>query len=141
MTERTMKTPTPESLHLAALAARARQARLRAHAPYSGFRVGAALRGRGKIITGCNVETATYGLTICAERVAAVKAVSEGVRRFDAIAVVTDAARLTAPCGACRQVLWEICGDIWVHLKSTRGASRTLRLSELLPFPFDRRSL
>jgi cytidine deaminase len=133
--------PTADVLGLRALATRARRARLRAHAPFSGFRVGAALRGRGKIFTGGNVETATYGLTICAERSAVVKALSEGVKRFDAIAVVTDSKRLTPPCGACRQVLWELCGDIWVHIASTRGKSQTMRLSELLPLPFDRRNL
>ena len=136
-----MKKPTPEALKLGRLAVVARRARLRAHAPFSGFKVGAALRGRGRVITGCNVETATYGLTLCAERVAAVKAVSEGLHRFDAIAVVTDAKKLTPPCGACRQVLWELCGDIWVHLANTRGQSKTMRLSELLPLPFDRRNL
>ena len=133
--------PDATVLGLRPLAARARRARLRAHAPFSGFRVGAALRGQGKITTGGNVETATYGLTICAERAAVVKALSEGRKRFDAIAVVTDAARLTPPCGACRQVLWELCGDIWVHLANTRGKSQTMRLSELLPLPFDRRNL
>jgi cytidine deaminase len=133
--------PEPEALGLKALAAQARQARRRAHAPFSGFKVGAALRGQNKVTLGCNVEAATYGLTICAERVAAVKAISEGRRSFDAIAVVTDSAKLTPPCGACRQVLWELCGDIWVHIASTRGKSRTMRLSELLPLPFDRRNL
>jgi cytidine deaminase len=136
-----VKPPSPAALGLAALAGRARQARRRAHAPFSGFKVGAALRGEGTIVTGCNVESASYGLTLCAERVAAVKAVSEGLRRFDAIAIVTDKGRLTPPCGACRQFLWELCGDIWVHAANTRGQSRTMRLSELLPMPFDRRSL
>lgn len=116
----------------------ARQARRRAHAPYSGFRVGAALRTRrGEIVTGCNVENASYGLTLCAERVAVFKAVSEGLRRFDAVAVVVDARRLAAPCGPCRQILWEFCGDIWVHLENLKGRARTVRLSELLPMPFD----
>lgn len=133
--------PAREALGLDELAAQARRARRRAHAPFSGFKVGAALRGPRGITTGVNVETATYGLTLCAERVAAVKAVSEGVKKFDAIAVVTDAKRLTPPCGACRQVLWELCGDIWVHIANTRGQSRTTRLSDLLPLPFDRRNL
>jgi cytidine deaminase len=136
-----MKRPTAADLRLRPLAMRARRARLRAHAPFSGFKVGAALRGRGQVFTGCNVESATYGLTICAERVAAVKAISEGVRRFDAIAIVTDSPRLTPPCGACRQVLWELCGDIWIHLQNTEGDSKTMRLADLLPLPFDRRSL
>jgi cytidine deaminase len=133
--------PTPAALQLPTLASRARRARARAHAPFSGFKVGAALRGRGQTVTGCNIESSTYGLTLCAERVAAFKAVSDGIRRFDAIAVVTDSPRLTPPCGACRQVLWELCGDIWVHLANTRGKSQTMRLSELLPLPFDRRNL
>jgi cytidine deaminase len=137
----TRRHPTSAALGLGALAARARRARLRAHAPFSKFRVGAALRGRGRVITGCNVELATYGLTVCAERVAVFKAISDGLTVFDAIAVVTDAKKLTPPCGACRQVLWELCGDIWVHLKSVRGASETVRLSTLLPRPFDRRNL
>ena len=137
-----MKRGVPaDDLGLRALATQARRARRRAHAPFSGFKVGAALRGQNKITLGCNVEAATYGLTICAERVAAVKAISEGRRSFDAIAVVTDSAKLTPPCGACRQVLWELCGDIWIHIANTRGKSRTMRLSELLPFPFDRRNL
>jgi len=117
----------------------ARRARRRAFAPFSRFKVGAALRTRtGEVVTGCNVENASYGLTLCAERVAVFKAVSEGIRRFDAIAVVADSKRLTPPCGPCRQILWEFCGDIWVHMSDLRGRSRTMRLSELLPFPFDR---
>jgi cytidine deaminase len=120
----------------------ARGARRRAHAPYSGYRVGAALRTRrGEIVTGCNVENASYGLTLCAERVAVFKAVSEGLRRFDAVAVVVDAKRLAAPCGPCRQILWEFCGDILVHMENLRGLSRTVRLAELLPMPFDGKNL
>ncbi len=116
----------------------ARRARRRAHAPYSRFGVGAALRTRrGEIVTGCNVENASYGLAICAERVAAFKAVSEGLRRFDALAVVVDAPTFAAPCGACRQVLWELCGDVWVHLATLTGAPLSLRLSDLLPLPFE----
>ena len=129
----------PDLRELVRLARRARRA---AHAPFSGFKVGAALRTRaGEIVTGCNIENATYGLTLCAERVAVFKAVSEGLRRFDAVAVVADAARLAAPCGPCRQILWEVCGDVWVHLENLAGRSRTLRLAELLPLPFDRRNL
>ena len=120
----------------------ARQARRRAVAPFSRFKVGAALRTRdGEIVTGCNIENASYGLTICAERTAVFKAVSEGLRRFDAVVVVADAKQVAAPCGPCRQILWEFCGDIWVHMENLRGDSRTVRLSELLPLPFDRRSL
>ena len=127
---------------LAELSKLARRARRRAHAPFSRFKVGAALRTRtGEMVTGCNVENATYGLTLCAERVAVFKAVSEGCADFDAIAVVADSKRLTPPCGPCRQILWEFCGDIWVHMADLRGRTRTLRLSELLPFPFDRSHL
>jgi cytidine deaminase len=120
----------------------ARTARHRALAPYSGFKVGAALLAEsGEIVTGCNVESATYGLTMCAERVAIFKAISEGLHRFEAVAVVADSSRVSAPCGACRQVLWELGGDLWVRLADLKGKSRTLRLAELLPLPFDRRNL
>lgn len=127
---------------LGSLARLAREARKRAHAPFSRFRVGAALRlTSGEIVTGCNIENASYGLTLCAERVAVFKALSEGLKRFDAIAVVADSPRLTAPCGPCRQILWEFCGDIWVHMENLKGKSSTVRVSELLPLPFDRRNL
>jgi cytidine deaminase len=125
-----------------ALAALATDARLLAHAPFSKFKVGAALLTRsGEIVTGCNIENASYGLTLCAERVAVFKAVSEGLREFEALAVVADAPRLTAPCGPCRQILWEFCGDIAVRLQDLKGRSRTVRVSALLPLPFDRRNL
>jgi len=134
--------PSREALGLGELARLARAARRRAHAPYSGFKVGAALRTRtGEVVTGCNIENATFGLTLCAERVAVFKAISEGLRRFDAIAVVADSKRPTAPCGPCRQILWEMCGDIRVHMVDLRGGAQTRRLSELLPLPFDRRNL
>jgi cytidine deaminase len=120
------------------LIAAARQARENAHAPYSNFRVGAAVRAKsGRIYGGCNVENASYGLGCCAERVAIFKAMSEGERGFDAIAVVTDADTLTPPCGACRQVLWESCGDVAVILADLAGNSERMRLGELLPRPFD----
>jgi cytidine deaminase len=132
----------PTAPDLAALSQLARRARRRAFAPFSRFKVGAALRTRtGEVVTGCNVENASYGPTLCAERVAVFKAVSEGMRRFDAIAVVADSKRLTPPCGPCRQILWEFCGDIWVHMSDLRGRTRTMRLAELLPFPFDRSNL
>jgi cytidine deaminase len=109
-----------------------------AHAPYSNFRVGAALEDdQGRIHTGCNVENATYGLTICAERTAIFKAMSEGARRFRRVAVVADTEVLTPPCGACRQLLWEFCGDIDIVLSNLRGSTRTLRMKDLLPSPFD----
>jgi cytidine deaminase len=127
---------------LADLTRLARRARRRAIAPFSSYKVGAALRTtNGEIVTGCNVENATYGLTLCAERLAVFKALSEGLRRFDAVAVVVDSPLLAAPCGPCRQILWEFCGDIWVHMSDLEGHSKTLRLSELLPLPFDARNL
>lgn len=116
----------------------AKQARENAHAPFSNFRVGAALRAKsGKIFTGCNVENATYGLTVCAERVAVFKAISEGERGFDAVAVVTDTEKLTPPCGACRQILWEFCGDAEIILANLKGGVESYRLSALFPHPFD----
>jgi cytidine deaminase len=120
------------------LIAAARQARENAHAPYSNFRVGAALRAQsGRIYTGCNVENASYGLTCCAERVAIFKAISEGERGFDAIAVVTDTDKLTPPCGACRQLIWEFCGDVPVILANLKGKIEEERSGKLLPRPFD----
>lgn len=114
------------------------QVRARAHAPYSKFHVGAALEdSNGRIHTGCNVENASYGLTNCAERTAVFKAVSEGARGFRRIAVAADTASLTPPCGACRQVLWEICGDVEVVLVNLQGATESMRLKDLLPRPFD----
>ena len=116
----------------------AKQARENAHAPYSNFRVGAALRSTsGRIFAGCNVENATYGLTICAERVAIFKAVSEGERGFSAIAVVTDTEVLTPPCGACRQLIWEFCGDIPVSMANLKGKIEVVQMKELFPKPFD----
>ena len=133
-----MKKRSPSRTTLKEMARLAGEARARAHAPYSKFKVGAALKTRsGEIVTGCNVENASYGLTMCAERVAVFKAVSEGLSGFDAVAVVADARRLTPPCGPCRQILWEFCGDIVVHLVDVKGGTRTLRLRELLPMPFD----
>jgi len=120
------------------LLAAARAARENAHAPYSNFRVGAALRAKsGQIYTGCNVENSTYGLTVCAERVAIFKAISEGERGFDAIAVVTDTEKLTPPCGACRQIIWEFCGDVPVIIGNLKGKSETHKMSSLFPQPFD----
>lgn len=120
------------------LIANAKQARENAHAPFSNFRVGAALRAKsGRVYTGCNVENASYGLTCCAERVAIFKALSEGERGFDAIAVVTDADTLTPPCGACRQIIWEFCGDVPVILANLKGKEERERSGGLLPRPFD----
>ena len=122
--------------------AAAKQARENAHAKFSNFLVGAALRTKsGKIYGGCNVENATYGLTICAERVAIFKAISEGEREFDAIAVATDTGALTPPCGACRQLIWEFCGDVPVILSNLAGKSEVMRMSTLFPKPFDASNL
>ncbi len=113
-------------------------AREHAHAPFSNFKVGAALEDEtGRIFTGCNVENATYGLTVCAERVAVFKAVSGGARKFKRVAVVADTDVLTPPCGACRQILWEFCGDIEVTLANLHDKNETMRLKDLLPRPFD----
>ena len=124
------------------LVAVARRAREHAHARFSNFKVGAALEtAEGAIITGCNVENATYGLTICAERVAMFKALSEGHRAFTRIAVVADTDEPTPPCGACRQILWEFGGDLEVTLANLRETKGTYRLKDLLPLPFDARLL
>ena len=113
-------------------------ARLNAYAKFSNFQVGAAIEDiDGRIHTGCNVENATYGLTLCAERVAVFKAISEGVRKFRRVAVVADTETLTPPCGACRQILWEFCGDIPVVLVNLHGKTETYQLKDLLPKPFD----
>jgi cytidine deaminase len=120
----------------------ARRAREHAVADYSGFRVGAALEtADGTIVTGCNIENATYGLTVCAERVAMFKALSEGHRAFLAVAVVADTEAPSSPCGACRQILWEFAGDIPVTLANLREITGQHQLADLLPYPFDRRQL
>jgi cytidine deaminase len=120
----------------------ARRAREYAVADFSGFKVGAALEtSDGTIVSGCNVENATYGLTVCAERVAMFKALSEGHRRFRRVVVVADTQSPTPPCGACRQILWEFAGDIEVTLANLEAVAGSFRLSELLPHPFDKRLL
>jgi cytidine deaminase len=124
------------------LVAAAADARARAQAAYSHFMVGAALEtADGQVIGGCNIENATYGLTLCAERVALVKALSDGHSIFTRIAVVADTAAPTPPCGPCRQLLWEYCGDIDIILGNLNGTTGRFRLSALLPMPFDRRLL
>lgn len=121
-----------------ALVSAAAKARRHASAPYSRFRVGAALLSEdGRLFTGCNVESASYGLTVCAERTAVFKALSEGVRGFRAVAVVTSADEPTAPCGACRQVLWDQCRDIDVVMQTTGGRRVESRLAALLPHAFE----
>ena len=120
------------------LVAAAAEARTQAFAPFSQFLVGAALEAEdGTVIPGCNVESASYGLTICAERVALVKGVSDGRTRFRRVAVVTDADDLTPPCGACRQLLWEFAPAAEVVLANLRGQTATYRMAELLPHGFD----
>jgi cytidine deaminase len=124
------------------LIARAVEVRDNACAAYSHYKVGAALLATsGKAYTGCNIENSTYGLTVCAERVALWKALSEGERTFTQIAVVTSSEPPASPCGACRQLLWEYCGDLEVLLANLQGLSKTLRLSELFPRPFDQSAL
>ena len=126
----------------AALVAAARAAREHAVAPYSHFKVGAALlTSDGRVYGGCNVENASYGLTVCAERVALLKALSEGVRDFVAIAVVADTESPTPPCGPCRQLLWEYCGDIPVVLANLASIKAEHKVGALLPHPFDGRLL
>ena len=120
----------------------ARDARLRAQAPFSGFKVGAAIESPGGIITtGCNIENASYSLTICAERVALVKALSDGVTSFTRIVVVAETDVPTPPCGPCRQLLWEYAGDIEVIIANTSTTLGRYRMADLLPLPFDRRLL
>jgi cytidine deaminase len=120
------------------LVAAATAAREHASAPYSGFKVGAALLAEdGTIFGGCNVESASYGLTVCGERTAVFKAISDGVRKFRAVAVVTGADAPTFPCGACRQVLWDQCRDIEVVMATTGGKTMKSRLSALLPHAFE----
>lgn len=127
-------------MHVSDLIAAAAQARERALAPYSSFRVGAALEtADGVIVTGCNVENATFGLTMCAERVALLKALSDGHRSFARLAIVAATDAPTPPCGSCRQLLWEFAGDIPVHLANLEGEQSRHRLADLLPLPFDER--
>jgi cytidine deaminase len=124
------------------LIAAARRARRHARAAFSTFKVGAALEtSSGIVITGCNIENASYGLTMCAERVAMFKAISEGHRRFTRIAIVADTMAPTPPCGACRQILWEFGGDLEVVLANLRRSTGRYRLADLLPLPFDARLL
>ena len=124
------------------LVAAARRARENAHARFSNFKVGAALEtADGTVITGCNIENATYGLTMCAERVAMFKAISDGHRKFTRIAVVADTEAPTPPCGSCRQILWEFGGDLEVILANTTKETGRWQMKDLLPLPFDARLL
>ncbi len=120
------------------LIAAARLALEHSHSPYSRFRVGAALLAEdGRVFTGTNVENASFGLSICAERTAVFKAVSEGCRRFTACAVITETDAPTPPCGACRQVLQEFAPDLVLYLSGRDGTVERHTLAELLPRPFD----
>ena len=124
------------------LLAAAAGARAFARAEYSGFLVGAALETLdGTIVTGCNIENATYGLTLCAERVALVKALSEGHTAFTRLAVVAEGPAPVPPCGPCRQLLWEYCGDLEIILGNRESLTGRYQLLSLLPLPFDRRLL
>lgn len=118
------------------LVAAAREARARAYAPYSRFAVGAAVLAEGRIYAGCNIENASYGLTICAERAAVFAAVAAGARHIDAVAIVTDTPEPTPPCGACRQVLREFGPQLSVFSATVEGAIVTHTLSTLLPDAF-----
>ena len=119
------------------LVSEARKARENAVAPFSKFKVGAALRtAEGKVYRGCNVENCTYGLTVCAERVALLTALAAGERKFTAVAVVTQSQEPGTPCGPCRQLMWEYCGDIDVTLANLEGRRVEYKLSTLFPHPF-----
>jgi cytidine deaminase len=116
----------------------AREVRERAHAPYSGFKVGAAIEDeKGRVFTGCNVENASYGLSVCAERSAVLKAISEGAAKLKRVAVVADTDVLTPPCGACRQILWEFCDDAELILANLAGKQEILSIKQIFPRPFD----
>ncbi len=120
----------------------AKQARLQSVAPFSRFLVGAAVKARsGKIYTGCNIESASYGLTVCAERVAIWKALSEGERDITELAVVADTESLTPPCGTCRQIIWEFCKGATIKLLNLHGQSEVVSIRDLLPRAFDARFL
>jgi len=120
----------------------AKTARLQSIAPFSNFLVGAAVRTKdGKVYTGCNVESASYGLTVCGERVAIWKALSEGERHFTELAIVADTETLTPPCGTCRQIIWEFAKDATIILGNLRGETQVVSIRELLPRAFDARFL
>jgi cytidine deaminase len=120
----------------------AKAARLQSVAPFSNFLVGAAVKTEGgKVYTGCNVESASYGLTVCAERVAIWKALSEGERQFSELAIVADTSSLTPPCGTCRQIIWEFCKNATIVLANLQGETQTCSIEDLLPRAFDARFL
>jgi cytidine deaminase len=124
-----------------ALVKRAQAARKHSHSPFSHFRVGAAvLTASGKVFTGCNIEISTFALTVCAERTALLKAVSEGHRKFKALAIVSDEKAYTPPCGACRQVIMDLAGNIDIVLGIPSGPPRIMKMSDLFPYPFGARN-
>ncbi|MFQ5712965.1 MAG: cytidine deaminase [Candidatus Scalinduaceae bacterium] len=120
---------------------KAKSAREHSYSPYSKFKVGAALKTKnGMIFTGCNIENSSYGLSICAEREAIFKAVSAGEKDLDTIAVVTDSDKLTTPCGACRQVMWEFSKDMTIMVANLKGKRKEFNIKELLAHPFEKDS-
>jgi cytidine deaminase len=119
------------------LAEAAQKAKLHAHTPFSGFKVGAALlTADGQIFTGCNIENSSYSLTICAERVAIFKAISHGASNFKAMAIVSDDSGFTPPCGACRQVVSDLAGNIDFVMMNSKKRFKIMKLNTLLPFSF-----
>jgi cytidine deaminase len=128
----------PSIVEMDRLIQAAREVRERAHAPYSGFKVGAAIEDEnGQVFTGCNVENASYGLSVCAETAAVLKAISEGAAKLKRIAVVADSSTLTPPCGACRQILWEFCGDLELTMANLSDKEETVLMKQIFPRPFD----
>jgi cytidine deaminase len=124
------------------LAEKAVEAKSKALPTFSNFHVGAALiTVDDNIYTGCNIESSSYSLTICAERTAIFKAISEGERKFKAIAVVGDTEGFISPCGACRQVISDLCGNIDVVLVNSKNETKVMKTSELLPFAFSDKDL
>ncbi len=121
---------------------KAKNAREHSYSPYSRFKVGAALKTKnGMVFTGCNIENSSYSLSICAEREAIFKAISAGERDLDTIAVVTDSDKLTTPCGACRQVMWEFSKDMTVVVANLKGEKKEFKIKELLAHPFGKDTL
>jgi cytidine deaminase len=114
--------------------------RSKAYAPYSNYKVGAAIQTNNNIIFGgCNIENSSYSLTCCAERVAIFKAISEGYKKFKALSVSTNNGGM--PCGACRQVIWDLCGNIPIYICDNKNLIKTLKTIELIPHPFDKNKL
>tara|TARA_Y100000746_G_C15407747_1_gene409023 strand:+ start:642 stop:1037 length:396 start_codon:yes stop_codon:yes gene_type:complete len=114
--------------------------RSKAYAPYSNYKVGAAIQTNNNIIFGgCNIENSSYSLTCCAERVAIFKAISEGYKKFKALSVSTNNGGM--PCGACRQVIWDLCGNIPIYICDNKNLIKTLKIIELIPHPFDKNKL